>query len=854
MGKTIGIDLGTTNSCMAVLEGGEPTVIENAEGGRTTPSVVAFTQSGERLVGTVAKRQAVTNPQNTVFSIKRFMGRKEAEVREEESIVPYKVVSGPGGDARVEAGGKQYSPPEISAMILQKLKTDAEAYLGETVDSAVITVPAYFNDDQRQATKDAGKIAGLDVKRIINEPTAASLAYGLDKESDQTILVFDLGGGTFDVSVLEIGDGVFEVKATAGDNHLGGDNFDKAIVDWLVSEFKKSQGIDLSGRPDGAPASLRGGREGQDRALHHAGDADQPAVHHGRRQRPQAPRHAPDPREAQRADELDLLDRTVAPVRQALDDAKDKGAANIDHVVLVGGMTRMPAVQEKVKELTGKEPHRGVNPDEVVAVGAAIQAGVLAGDVKDVLLLDVTPLTLGIETKGGVMTKLIERNTTIPTRKSRGLLDGRGQPAVGRDPRAPGRARDGHLQQVAGQVPADRHPAGAARHPADRGRVRHRRQRHPQRLGQGPRHRQGAEDRDQVRLRPLRRRDQADGGRRRVARRGRPPPRELAEARNNGENAAYQAERQLKELGDAGRRELQGRDRGRDQGGPRVADLARTRPRSTPRPRRCSRRSTRSPRRCTSAPRSRRHHPPAQRTAPTAPARRPTARARRTSSTPRSWTRASKPWSRTATSAPRSSRRASLRRRFRLRRARPGAGRARRRSAAIRYVPEPQPAPADSEPDKLEATAEATPEDALERDVEQISTKAEKADEYLALAQRTKADFENYRKRAARETAAAQERGVAKLAQELLPAVDNLDRALEAAQHDADNGASTLVSGIKLVHADVIAALSRAGDRALLAEGRAVRPTAPRGDRAAAGRGRGAGDDRRGLPARLPAR
>ena len=282
MGKTIGIDLGTTNSAMAVLEGGEPTVIENAEGGRTTPSVVAFTQGGERLVGTVAKRQAVTNPQNTVFSIKRFMGRKEAEVKEEEQIVPYKVAGGPGGDARVEVQGKQYSPPEISAMILQKLKADAEAYLGETVDSAVITVPAYFNDDQRQATKDAGKIAGLDVKRIINEPTAASLAYGLDKESDQTILVFDLGGGTFDVSVLEIGDGVFEVKATAGDNHLGGDNFDKAIVDWLVSEFKRDQGIDLASGPDGAAAPLRGGREGQDRALHHAGDADQPAVHHGR--------------------------------------------------------------------------------------------------------------------------------------------------------------------------------------------------------------------------------------------------------------------------------------------------------------------------------------------------------------------------------------------------------------------------------------------------------------------------------------------------------------------------------------------------------------------------------------------
>src|ERR1700754_3191343 len=416
MAKTIGIDLGTTTSCMAVLEGGEPTVIENSEGGRTTPSVVAFTQSGERLVGTVAKRQAVTNPTNTVFSIKRFMGRKEAEVKEEEAIVPYSVVSGPGGDARVDAGGKQYSPPEISAMILQKLKADAEAYLGESVDSAVITVPAYFNDDQRQATKDAGRIAGLDVKRIINEPTAGSLAYGLDKESDQTILVFDLGGGAVDVSVLELGDGVFEVKSTAGDNHLGGDNFDKAIVDWMVAEFKRDQGIDLAADPmalqrlyeaaERAKIDLRPTMTTQTNLPFITATQD-------------GPKHLDLQLTRAKLEELahDLLERTVGPTKQALTDA-GLDAAKIDHVVLVGGMTRMPAVQAKVKELIGKEPHKGVNPDEVVAVGAAIQGGVLRGEVKDILLLDVTPLSLGIETRGGVMTKLIERNTTIPTRKA----------------------------------------------------------------------------------------------------------------------------------------------------------------------------------------------------------------------------------------------------------------------------------------------------------------------------------------------------------------------------------------------------------------------------------------------------
>src|SRR5919109_330541 len=416
MGKTIGIDLGTTNSCMAVLEGGEPTVIENAEGGRTTPSVVAFTDSGERLVGTVAKRQAVTNPTNTVFSIKRFMGRKEPEVRDEEQIVPYKVVAGPNGDARVEAGGKQYSPPEISAMILQKLKSDAEAYLGEPVNAAVITVPAYFNDDQRQATKDAGKIAGLDVKRIINEPTAASLAYGLDKESDQTILVFDLGGGTFDVSALEIGDGVFEVKATSGDNHLGGDNWDKAVVDWLVSEFKKAEGVDLSQDK----MALQRLYQEAEKAKTELSSAQETQINLPFITAVESvPKHLNQRLTRSKLNELtaDLLDRVVGPTKRAMSDA-GVGKDDINHVVLVGGMTRMPAVQEKVRELTGKDPHRGVNPDEVVAVGAAIQAGVLAGDVKDVLLLDVTPPTPGLETKGGGMAKLIGRNTTIPTRKS----------------------------------------------------------------------------------------------------------------------------------------------------------------------------------------------------------------------------------------------------------------------------------------------------------------------------------------------------------------------------------------------------------------------------------------------------
>jgi len=416
MGKILGIDLGTTNSCMAVMEHGEAKVIPNVEGARTTPSIVAFTKSGERLVGQTAKRQGVTNPTNTIFSIKRFMGRKFAEIEHEKHLVPYEVVKAKNGDAHVKVGDKVYSPPEISAMILQKLKADAEAFLGEEINEAVITVPAYFNDSQRQATKDAGKIAGLDVKRIINEPTAASLAYGLDKKSDEVVAVYDLGGGTFDISVLEIGDGVFEVKATNGDTHLGGDDFDQVIIDWLVAEFKKDNSVDLSKDPQ----ALQRLKEAAEKAKCELStsattEINLPFITADAT----GPKHLTQNLSRAKLEELvdGLLTRTKNPV---IDCLKDAGvtAGSVNEVIMVGGMTRMPKAQETAKDIFGKEPHKGVNPDEVVASGAAIQGGVLGGEVDDVVLLDVTPLSLGIETLGGVFTRLIERNTTIPTRKS----------------------------------------------------------------------------------------------------------------------------------------------------------------------------------------------------------------------------------------------------------------------------------------------------------------------------------------------------------------------------------------------------------------------------------------------------
>ncbi len=515
MGKIIGIDLGTTNSVVAVMEGGEPAVITGSEGSRLCPSVVAVNpKTNERMVGLVAKRQAVTNPQNTIFSIKRLMGRKvtDPEVEKAKKILPYKIVGRPNGDAAVVMGGTEYSPAEISAMILQKLKSDAEAYLGETVTQAVITVPAYFNDSQRQATKDAGKIAGLEVLRIINEPTASALAYGLDKKIDQRIAVYDLGGGTFDISILDVGEGVFEVKSTNGDTFLGGDDFDQRVIEWVVSEFKKDQGIDL--RQD--KMALQRLKEAAEKAKIELSTVMQTEINLPFITADAAgPKHLQMTLSRSKLEQMveDLVERSIGPCQRALADAK-LNVGDINEVVLVGGMTRMPAVQAAVQKFFKREPHRGVNPDEVVAIGAAIQAGVLGGQVKDVLLLDVTPLTLGIETLGGVATPLDRAQHDHPTRKSQvfstasDCADQRG------DSRRAGRAPDGRRQQDAGPFHLGRHSARAARRPADQRDVRYRCRRHPARGCPGPGDRARAEDHDHGLQRPVQARDRADGARR----------------------------------------------------------------------------------------------------------------------------------------------------------------------------------------------------------------------------------------------------------------------------------------------------------------------------------------------------